>query len=295
MTKALPHPANMILAKLPISGLVEQKANALVAWTPGVSLAHPLLIVLFFHGREMDPQAAAWQMHALPRQLAEASKNAVLIAPTMAMSDKNNVISDYLATHERISDLVREGVSAIAKALFKADDRASTDATIATAGLHLAGYSNGYLAWTRAVETLLQTPAAKSNALPPPAVGHSLFDCLYWNTTLMTGVDCHAPASSARFSSKALALLRMCFVTTHFTKGNPTLAQAGYLDSMVKATPSLHLHSSVPTRLDAQDVVLARLPTNNHFRAVSYQSELARVIAAVDGFDLPPSEPTATS
>ena len=77
-------PDNMRLVKLPIEGLAPGDANALVAWRPGVSFDAPLLIVLFFHGLEENPQTFAETRHHLPEQVAAPAKNAVLVTPPMS-------------------------------------------------------------------------------------------------------------------------------------------------------------------------------------------------------------------
>ena len=266
----------MALATLPIDGLVAGK-NALVAWHPRLSFDAPLLIVLFFHGHEKEPQAYAWTGHRLPNQLAGSGKNAVLVAPTMRVN--GNVIVDYLSSPDGLAKLLREGVAAVAKATHKVADHAFDDAK-----LLLVGYSNGYHAWNRAVETLQSAPAAV-----PPAVGHSLFDCLYWACLLMAGVK-GKPIDEADFSTDATAIVDSGFVTTHFTKDGATLDQAKFLEAIVaRHAPVMTLHHDVPPKLDAKDVVVTHLPpADDHFKAVVSRNELGRVIKAVRGFDLPP-------
>jgi hypothetical protein len=270
-------PDNMALVKLPVDGGLVGGNNALVTWHPNVSFDDPLLIVLFFHGLEQDPQAYAWTGHHLPDQLARAPKNAVLIAPTMQVNGSVN--TDYLSSPDRLAKLVREGVAAIAKAVHRSADHAFDNAK-----LFLVGYSNGYLAWNRAVKTLQSTPAAH-----PQAIGHALFDCLYWSCLLMENVE-HTPPGQADFSVRAKSIVDSGFVTTHFTSGGKTLKQAGLLGAMVERhAPELTLHPDIPSDLEPKDVVITHLPTSDHYKAVSIRSELSRLIGAVPGFALPAS------
>jgi len=269
-------PANMALATLPVGGLVAGK-NALVAWHPRVSFARPLLVVLFLHGKEPDPQNFAWTGHKLPQQMAIPEKNAVLIAPTMRMV-QGSVDPTYLSTTDGISTVVQEGLAAIGDAAGK-----PADGAFDRASLHLVGYSNGYIAWGRAVTTLQATPAAA------PVMGHSLFDCLFWDTPLMRGAKGIDPAN-ARFSDGAKRIVESSFVTTHFTKnGGGTLPQSQSLDSMVRHDAALRLHADIPDSLTAGDVViLHRKSVEDHFEAVSCEEGLAELVSAVPGFDLPP-------
>jgi hypothetical protein len=203
--------------KLGIAGLAQQEFNALVAWHKKASLADPLLVVLFFHGQEPDPQNFAWTHHRLPDQIADCGKNAVLIAPTMELHG-GDVVVEYVATRDKIATLVRQGLAAVRQALGQTADAAWVDQAFDKAGLYPVGYSNGYRGW-RAVVDALRSPASTIDG-PPKVIGHSLFDCLYWSTPLMEGVDRAAPPDNARFSAKARAILKSAFVTTHFTAGS---------------------------------------------------------------------------
>lgn len=277
-------PANMRSVGLPIGGLVPQPLNALVAWHPNVSFELPLLIVLFFHGQEADPQNKAWSKHLLPAQIKEAKKNAVLIAPTMTMDAGNNVVVDYLSTHDQITQLVRHGLAAIAQSLGIPNDPPAIEAVMSDASLILVGYSNGYRAWTRCASTL-QTKPPSTEHPPPPAIGHCLFDSLYWDTLVMSGVR-FAPAGSERFSKDALDLLRKSFLTTHFTSIDPTTTRRERLKVMLAHESSLVPHDKVPARLEPRAVVIVSLTTSDHTVAVSTDSGLARVVAATKGFEL---------
>ena len=270
-------PANMALVKLPIEGLAASANNALVAWHPRMSLASPLLVVLFLHGKEPNPQQFAWTDHRLPQQMAIPVKNAVLIAPTMRMV-QGSVDPTYLSTTNGIATLVREGLAAIGAAAGK-----PADGAFDRASLHLVGYSNGYIAWGRAATTLQATPAAA------PVIGHSLFDCLFWDTPLMQGAKGKDPAD-ARLSEKAKGIAESGFVTTHFTKdGGGTLPQSRSLDSMVRHDAALRLHADMPDSLTAGDVVIQHhKAVDDHFQAVRFEDGLAQVVSAVPGFDLPP-------
>ena len=288
-----PPPSNMLCAELAVSGLAPQP-NALLAWHPRLSLDRPLLIVLFFHGREFDPQSFAWTIHELPDQIRAAEKNAVVIAPTMRMTTpvdgtKGSVVTGYLDTHDRIATLLRRGLDAVRRRLGGAADDAWTSRAIGNARLLLAPYSNGYLAWQAAMKTLRSArPGTSTEVAPPAVIGHSAFDCLYWETPLMRGVDRHGPAEEARFSPKGRALLDTAFVTTHFTQGNPTLEkQSRYLDAMIAHDPSLLRHDEIPPRLGPLDIVRTVAPIADHDLAVSHDFVLSRVVAAVPGFDLP--------
>jgi hypothetical protein len=268
-------PANMALVTLPISGLVAASDNALVAWHPKVSLRDPLLVVLFLHGREPDPQNFAWANHNLPRQIAIAAKNAVLIAPTMRMV-AGSVDPTYLSTVDGITKLVRAGLAAIGTAVNQ-----SADGAFDRCNLFLVGYSNGYIAWGRAVTTLRATPAAA------PMIGHSLFDCLFWDTPLMRGAK-GVPPTDARLPQEAKGIAESAYITTHFTKGGGgTLTQAASLTAMVPHEAALKLHTAIPASLAAGDVVITHLSIDDHFQAVSFKDELANVISVVPGFDLP--------
>jgi len=287
----MPTPSNMLRAELAISGLASPP-NALLAWHPRLSLDLPLLVVLFFHGIETEPQDFAWKTHKLPDQIRTAEKNAVLIAPTMqtiVTPNGRSIVAGYLNTQDGITRLVAQGLNAVRWELGRADDGAWTDQAIGSARLVLAPYSNGYLAWGASVNTLRSPRPAGSTEVPPPAViGHSAFDCLYWGSPLMDGVNGNGPAEDARFSAKGRALLKDAFVTTHFTKGNPTLTkQAPYLERMVAHDPSLRRHEGVPERLGPADIAWTVAPIADHDIAVSHDSVLSRVIAAVEGFDLP--------
>ena len=272
----MPPPDNMALVRLPADGGLVGGNNALVAWHPKVSFDEPLLIVLFFHGLEDDPQAYAWTGHHLPDQLASAPKNAVLIAPTMQVN--GSVSTDYLSSPDRLARLVREGVAAIADRIGRPADHA-----LENAKLFLVAYSNGYLAWNRAVKTLQSAAAAH-----PQAIGHALFDCLYWRCLLMDGVE-QTPIGQADFSARARSIVDSGFVTTHFTSGGATLKQAGFLGAMVERhAAELTLHPDIPSDLEPKDVVITHLPTD-HPRAMSFRNELSRLISAVPGFALPAS------
>lgn len=285
MPQTLP---NMKLVKLPsVEGLAAQQANALLAWHPRLSVDLPLLVVLFFHGRESDPQNFAWRRHLLPQQLADCGKNAVLLAPTMRMTAQNNVSTGYLSTHDRIATLVRDGLSTLRTALGLAADTTWVDQAMADVRLLLVGYSNGYLAWSKAVNTLQSPRPATSTVIAPPAVvGHSLFDCLYWSTPLMDGVNRDRPASRARFSARGKAIVDAAFVTTHFTSRNETLRQGDYLKVMIEHE-QLSAHDHVPETLGPRNIVRTLLPADDHFDAVATRSDLSHVIAATAGFDLP--------
>jgi hypothetical protein len=128
--------------------------------------------------------------------------------------------------------------------------------------------------------------AASTVVGPPSAIGHSLFDWLYWSTPLMDGVDPDAPAANARFSKRGRAILESAFVTTHFTSTGETCKQAEYLATMTEHDGTLRLHDDVPASLGPGDIVKTVLPTPKHLEAVSFMGELSRVIAAVTGFDL---------
>jgi hypothetical protein len=273
--------------KLGIAGLAQQEFNALVAWHRKVSLADPLLVVLFFHGQEPDPQNFAWTDHRLPDQIADCGKNAVLIAPTMQLV-QNNVVVDYVATRDRIATFVREGLAAVRQALGQTADAAWVDQAFNKAGLYPVGYSNGYRGWS-AVVNALRSPTSTIDG-PPSVIGHSLFDCLYWSTPLMEGVVHEAPPDNARFSVRSRAILKSAFVTTHFTSTNETLLlQANFLRGMVGHDPSLTLHNQIPGSLGPNEIVMTVLPTPNHDQTVSRDNGLSHVVAAADGFDLPAS------
>lgn len=283
----MPTPSNMLRAELAIGGLASPP-NALLAWHPRLSLDLPLLVVLFFHGREPDPQSFAWTTHKLPDQVRTAEKNAVLIAPTMRMTDNNDVVTGYLGTHDGIARLLRQGLNAVRRQLGRPDDSAWNDRAIGGAGLLLAPYSNGYLAWRAAMKTLRSPrPPASTEVAPPAVVGHSAFDCLYWDTPVMDGVDRDGPAENARFSAKGRALLETAFVTTHFTEGNETLKkQSRYLDTMIAHDALLRRHHEIPERLGPADIART-VASANHDRAVSHDSVLSLVMAAVPDFELP--------
>ena len=271
--------------KLGIAGLAQQEFNALVAWHRKVSLADRLLVVLFFHGQEPDPQNFAWTDHRLPDQIADCGKNAVLIAPTMQLV-QNNVVVDYVATRDRIATLVREGLAAVRQALGQTADAAWVDQAFNKAGLYPVGY--GYRGWS-AVVNALRSPTSTIDG-PPSVIGHSLFDCLYWSTPLMEGVVHEAPPDNARFSVRSRAILKSAFVTTHFTSTNETLLlQANFLRGMVGHDPSLTLHNQIPGSLGPNEIVMTVLPTPNHDQTVSRDNGLSHVVAAADGFDLPAS------
>ena len=280
-------PPNMQRVKLGITGLAQQQTNALVAWHKNVSLAHPLLVVLFFHGQEDDPQNFAWTHHHLPDQVADCDKNAVLIAPTMQMED-NNVVTDYLSSRDRIGAFVRQGLAAVRQSLGKDPDANWVDQAFNTAGLHLVGFSNGHRAWSAAIRAL-RSPVSSTIDPPPSVIGHSLFDCLYWSTPLMDGVDREAPSINARFSNKGRAILKSAFVTTHFTSANETLqTQAKLLREMIRNDGTVVSHDHIPDDLGPNDIVMTVLPTSVHLEAVSRDSGLSHVMAAASGFDLPP-------
>jgi hypothetical protein len=281
-------PSNMKQVKLPsVQGLAAQQANALLAWHPHLSVDLPLLVVLFFHGREPDPQNFAWRRHLLPQHLAGCGKNAVLLAPTMRMTAQNDVSTTYLSTHDRIATLVRDGLSVLRTALGLTADTAWVDRATSDARLLLVGYSNGYLAWSKAVKTLQSPrPATSTVMTPPAAIGHSLFDCLYWSTPLMDGVNRDSPAGNARFSANGKAIVDAAFVTTHFTSRNETLRQGDYLKVMIERE-ELVAHDHVPETLGPRNIVRTLLPADDHFDAVSSRSDLSHVIAATAGFDLP--------
>lgn len=283
----MPTPSNMLRAELAIGGLASPP-NALLAWHPRLSLELPLLVVLFFHGREPDPQSFAWMTHKLPDQVRTAEKNAVMIAPTMRMSANNDVVTGYLNTHDGIARLLRQGLNAVRRQLGRPDDDAWANQAIGSARLLLAPYSNGYLAWTAAMRTLRSArPATSTEVAPSAVVGHSVFDCLYWDTPVMDGVDRHGPEENARFSAKGRALLDSAFVTTHFTEGNPTLTkQSRYLNTMIAHDASLRRHDEIPERLGPADIART-VASANHDRAVSHDSVLSLVMAAVPGFELP--------
>lgn len=283
-------PPNMLRASLAVSSLASPP-NALLAWHPRVSLDLPLLIILFFHGRETDPQRLAWTTHKLPNQVHAAEKNAVLIAPTMRMTERNDIVTDYLGTHDGIATLLRQGLNAVRRQLGAAADGGWTDRAIGSARLLLAPYSNGYLAWQAAMRTLRSTrPATSTEVTPPAVIGHSAFDCLYWDTPPMDGVDRDGEPGHARFSESGRAILESAFVTTHFTKGNPTLeTQWRSLDVMIAHDSSLLRHDEIPPRLGPRDIARTVAPIANHHLAVSHGSVLSRVVAAVPGFDLPPA------
>ncbi|MGD9885244.1 MAG: hypothetical protein AB7F22_23485 [Reyranella sp.] len=285
-------PTNMLRAELAIGGLASPP-NALLAWHPRLSLDLPLLVVLFFHGREPDPQNFAWTTHRLPDQVRTTEKNAVVIAPTMQKTAGNDIVTGYLNTHDGITGLLRQGLNAVRRQLGEADDDAWANQAIASARLLLAPYSNGYLAWTAAMKTLRSTrPTTSTEVAPPAVIGHSAFDCLYWDTPVMDGVDRSRPTENARFSEKGRALLDTAFVTTHFTKGNETLTkQARYLATMVVHDASLRRHDGIPDRLGPTDIAGTVAPIANHDIAVSHDSALSRVVDAVEGFDLPAVPP----
>jgi hypothetical protein len=286
MPSATP-PPNMKRVTLGIAGLAQQEFNALVAWHKQVSLADPLLVVLFFHGQEPDPQNFAWTDHHLPDQIADCRKNAVLIAPTMQLV-QGNVVVDYVATRDRIATLVRAGLVAVRQALGQPADAAWVDQAFNKAGLHPVGYSNGYRGWS-AVVNALRSPTSTIDG-PPPVIGHSLFDCLYWSTPLMDGVDHDASPDNARFSARGRAILQSAFVTTHFTSANETLLlQAKFLRAMVGRDPSLTLHNQIPGSLGPNEIVMTVLPTPDHDQAKSSGSGLSHVVAAAAGFHLPAS------
>jgi hypothetical protein len=290
-------PPNMQRVRLPTAGLAELEKNALVAWHPKVSLGLPLLVVLFFHGLEPDPnnpdsqraQNFAWTGHGLPDQLATCGKNAVLIAPTMRFKhgDQSDYVdSGYLATRDQIATLVQDGLSAIGRSLGRADGWPA-ESVIRQAKLLLAGFSNGYLAWNAAVGAL-RSPTG-SLVEPPTVIGHSLFDCLYWSALLMEGVVENSPVANARFSPRSRAILNSAFVTTHFTPTNPTYkAQAQYLQAMIAREPALASHNQIPGSLGPNEIVMAVLPASTgHLQAVRQDNGLSHVMAAVAGLDLP--------
>lgn len=287
----MPTPSNMLRAELGISGLASPP-NALLSWHPRLSLDLPLLVILFFHGIETEPQDFAWKTHKLPDQIRTAEKNAVLIAPTMqtiVTANGRSIVTGYLNTQDGITRLVAQGFNAVRRRLGRPDDDAWTVQAIGSARLVLAPYSNGYLAWRASVTTLQSPrPAGSTEPAPPAVIGHSAFDCLYWKAPLMDGVNGDGTPEDARFSAKGRALLKDAFVTTHFTQGNPTLTtQARYLDRMVAHEPSLRRHDGIPERLGASDIAWTVAPIADHNVAVSHDAVLSQVIAAVEGFDLP--------
>lgn len=276
-------PDNMRRVTLPIKGLATGDANAVVTWNPGVSFDSQLLVVLFFHGLEDNPQSFALTHHRLPEQVAAPRKNVILVAPTMHVSGSVN--TDYLASFGNIVSLVEEAVLAAGAAAGEIVERADAQAAILQAKLHLVAYSNGHVAWSRVIKTLRSSPQAATVLAP---IGHSLFDCLYWSTPLMDGAE-HVPTEHARFSNIGRAIPQSAFITTHFTSNNETLSRAKALKVMIENEPTFQLHEVVPARLDARNIVLTHLPTPNHDEAVSSRRELSRVISAVPGCDLPAS------
>ena len=278
----MPEPTNMKRVKLPIAGLVPGELNALVAWHPKVSFDQPLLIVLFFHGLEDGPLAATWNGHHLPQQIAAADRNAVLIAPMMTKAN-GNIDVDYLSTRQQIAAVVRQGLAAIGKAIGQTDDWSMSDFAAMKHRMLLVAFSNGHRAWTRSIETL----RSSSGPAPPQVIGHSLFDCLYWSTSLMEDVDQSDPPA-AHFSPDAKAIVEAAFVTTHFTSGNPTRTQGGFLKTMV-AQAQFAWHTLMPADLEPKHVVRIDLPTPEHLEAVSKSDGLSMMMSAVPGFAAPVS------
>ena len=278
----MPEPANMKRVKLPIAGLVSGELNALVAWHPTVSFDQPLLVVLFFHGLEDDPLEAAWNGHHLPQQIAAADRNAVLIAPMMAKAG-GNIDVGYLSTREQITAVVRQGLTAIGRAIGQTADWSASDFATLEHRMLLVAFSNGHRAWTKSIASL----RSSSGAAPPPVIGHSLFDCLYWSTSLMEGVDQGNPPA-AHFSPKAQAIVEAAFVTTHFTSGNETRTQGGFLKTMVN-NAGFGWHTGMPGDLEPKHVVRIDVPTPKHLEAVSKNDGLEMVMSAVPGFAAPAS------
>jgi hypothetical protein len=108
----------------------------------------PFLVVLFFHGFESlccaghrRPFEDSLRRHGLARQLAASGRNAIIVAPRIALSAREHRRGPPFPTRRAFDALLRES-EAVARGLLGAPARFATAFT--RAPLLLAGFSGGH-------------------------------------------------------------------------------------------------------------------------------------------------------
>jgi len=225
----------------------------------------PFLVVLFFHGFESlcadghrRPFEDSLRRHGLARQLATSNRNAIIVAPRIALSAREHRRGPPFQTRRSIDALLREG-GAVARRLLRAPPGFSE--AFMRAPLLLAGFSGGH----HALSALTAHPdlMARTRAV-------AFFDALYDD-------DHYAYDPAAVLERTAL----ICVNRRRYDQDNGP-KEANYRKRLTAA-------GIKPKRLAAVEAVapgiaiIERIAEPDHCMMLSASDGLARVMAKIDG------------
>lgn len=227
----------------------------------------PFLVVLFFHGYESlcadghrRPFEESLRRHALARQLAASNRNAIVVAPRIALSAREHRRGAPFRTRRIVEALLGEA-GTIARRLLGAPPGFVT--AFRRAPLLLAGFSGGH----HALSALTGHPdlMRRVKAL-------AFFDALY---------------DDDRYARDPIGLLRhtalICVNRKHYDRDNGP-KEATYRKRLVDA-------GVTPCRLAAVrpigrgTAILERIGEPDHCMMLAASNGLARVLAQIDGPD----------
>ena len=145
----MPHEIISTIQPLRVSPCAGVKRPRVAVLCPArFAVDRPFLVVLFFHGFESlcadarrRPFEESLRRHALARQLGAADRNAIIVAPRLALSPREHRHGSPFPTRRSIDTLLREA-AAIARRLLAAP--AHFQKSFMRAPLLLAGFSGGH-------------------------------------------------------------------------------------------------------------------------------------------------------
>jgi hypothetical protein len=225
----------------------------------------PFLIVLFFHGYESlcacgdrRPFEASLRRHALARQLAASQRNAIIIAPRLALSAREHRRGAPFPTRRRVDALLRESGTA-ARRLLGAPS--TFTAAFARAPLLLVGFSGGHhaLSALAAYPDLLDRTKAVA-----------FFDALYDD-------DRYARDPAAVLDRTAL----VCVNRQRYDRDNGP-KEATYRQRLRQAGVQAKRLGTVRS-ITRGTAIIERVAEPDHCRMLAAADGLARVLAKVDG------------
>ncbi|MGE0422136.1 MAG: hypothetical protein AB7O88_07725 [Reyranellaceae bacterium] len=145
----MPHEIISTIQPLRVSPSAGVKHPRVAVFCPArFAVDRPFLVVLFFHGFESlcadghrRPFEESLRRHALARQLDAADRNAIIVAPRVALSPREHGRGPPFTTRRSIDTLLREA-AAITRRLLAAP--AYFQRSFMRAPLLLAGFSGGH-------------------------------------------------------------------------------------------------------------------------------------------------------
>lgn len=145
----MPHEIISTITPLKRSPCAGVKRSRVAIFCPaGFAADRPFLVVLFFHGFESlcaDGHRRAFEealsRHALARQLAQSNRNAIIVAPRIALSAREHRRGAPFKSRRSVDTLLREAAT-VARRLLGAPATFAT--AFARSPLLLVGFSGGH-------------------------------------------------------------------------------------------------------------------------------------------------------